>query len=403
MFDFPASRAAALDRLNEFAPLMGKHYTLQRNYDLADGHVGVSRLSPYIRHRVISEREVIAKCLQHHSYSSAEKFIQEVFWRTYWKGWLAMRPQVWLDYMSGVKAALDQIQTQAGLRQDFHAACSGDTGIACFDHWARELATTGYLHNHARMWFASIWIFSLRLPWELGADFFMRHLLDGDAASNTLSWRWVAGRQTLGKTYLARADNIAKFTKNRFNPLGQLAQDAPPILGTPHPDRAPTPAGDRPKHLLKSALLLHDDDLNTPYWAEKIEPIAIGVCVRPEHRSPLSVSQNVTKFTAALAQDCTKSFDATTDLTPKGIMGWLAKSGADQLVMPFAPTGPNSEMVQAIRLACQNEDIPFAAVQRPYDALCWPHATAGFFKFKARIPMLISAMGLENPDQLALL
>jgi deoxyribodipyrimidine photo-lyase len=65
----------------------------------------------------------------------------------------------------------------------------------------QELVETGYLHNHARMWFASIWIFTLRLPWELGADFFLRHLLDGDAASNTLSWRWVAGLHTKGKHY----------------------------------------------------------------------------------------------------------------------------------------------------------------------------------------------------------
>ena len=61
------------------------------------------------------------------------------------------------------------------------------TGIEGFDDWARELVDTGYMHNHARMWFASIWIFTLRLPWALGADFFLRHLLDADAASNTLS------------------------------------------------------------------------------------------------------------------------------------------------------------------------------------------------------------------------
>ena len=96
----------------------------------------------------------------------------------------------------------------------------GATGIDCFDAWARELVATGYLHNHARMWFASIWIFTLRLPWELGADFFLRHLIDGDPASNTLSWRWVAGLQTAGKTYLATAENIARFTGGRFAPQG---------------------------------------------------------------------------------------------------------------------------------------------------------------------------------------
>lgn len=73
------------------------------------------------------------------------------------------------------------------------------------------------------MWFASIWIFTFKLPWQLGADFFYRRLLDGDSASNTCSWRWVAGPHTVGKTYLARADNIEKFTAGRFAPHGQLA------------------------------------------------------------------------------------------------------------------------------------------------------------------------------------
>ena len=70
------------------------------------------------------------------------------------------------------------------------------------------------------MWFASIWIFSLGLPWTLGADFFLRHLVDGDPASNTLSWRWVAGLHTRGKTYAARAENIARYTEGRFHPQG---------------------------------------------------------------------------------------------------------------------------------------------------------------------------------------
>jgi deoxyribodipyrimidine photo-lyase len=84
-------------------------------------------------------------------------------------------------------------------------AVNGQTGLTCFESWVTELVETGYLHNHARMWFASIWILTLGLPWRLGAVFLYRHLLDGDAASNTLGWRWVAGLQTRGKPYPADA------------------------------------------------------------------------------------------------------------------------------------------------------------------------------------------------------
>ena len=94
--------------------------------------------------------------------------------------------------------------------------------------WVEELVNENYLHNHTRMWFASIWIFTLNLPWQLGANFFMRHLLDGDSASNTLSWRWVAGLQTIGKHYLATASNISKFTNNVHKPQN-LNEDALPL------------------------------------------------------------------------------------------------------------------------------------------------------------------------------
>ncbi|WP_404818261.1 FAD-binding domain-containing protein, partial [Roseobacter sinensis] len=221
---FPPTRTAALERLSAFLPRAGRHYAARRNYDLGPGrHHGVSGLSPYLRCRLITEEEVLQAVLARHAPQAAEKFIQEVFWRTYWKGWLELRPGVWDEYRRDLRRQWDDVQTQAGLRDRWEAACTGDTGIACFDGWADELVNTGYLHNHARMWFASIWIFTLELPWELGADFFLRHLLDGDPASNTLGWRWVAGIQTVGKTYLARPDNIAKYTEGRFGVPGRLA------------------------------------------------------------------------------------------------------------------------------------------------------------------------------------
>jgi deoxyribodipyrimidine photo-lyase len=126
--------------------------------------------------------------------------------------WLEQHPVVWRNYRNAVDNLAARLEADPNLNQRYVAAISGQTGIACFDAWVDELIETGYPHNHARMWFASIWLFRLRRPWQLGVDFFYRHLLDGDPASNTLGWRWVCGLHTKGKAYLARAANIAKFT-----------------------------------------------------------------------------------------------------------------------------------------------------------------------------------------------
>ena len=180
MAEFIPSRAEALRKLSEFLPKAGSAYAKLRNYDRGAGaHRDVSGLSPYIRRRIVSEGDVLGAVLGRHSRTASEKFVQEVFWRTYWKGWLEMRPTVWTSYQRDLAELSNQIATQSGLRQRWEHACLGQTGIECFDVWADEIVTTGYLHNHARMWFASIWIFTLNLPWQLGADFFMRHLLMG--------------------------------------------------------------------------------------------------------------------------------------------------------------------------------------------------------------------------------
>ena len=180
------TRAAALRRLQDFVPRAGKQYESSRNFDFGPERRGnVSRLSPYLRHRLLLEEEVLEAVLQHHAPSSADKFIQEVFWRAYFKGWLEQRPSVWSDYRRSLAKRLSELNDDEAALGRYEAATRGETGIACFDFWARELVDCGYLHNHARMWFASIWVFTLRLPWQLGADFFYRHLVDGDPSSKS--------------------------------------------------------------------------------------------------------------------------------------------------------------------------------------------------------------------------
>lgn len=378
---FLPTRTAALDRLAQFAPKAGRAYASQRNYDRT-GHGDVSRLSPYLRHRIITEDEVLARVLDHHSPSGAEKFIQEVYWRTYWKGWLEQRPSVWTSYRAGLNTALNRVQTESGLRRDWEAACIGDTGIDCFDAWARELAATGYLHNHARMWFASIWIFTLRLPWELGADFFMRHLLDGDPASNTLGWRWVAGLQTVGKTYLARADNISRYTDGRFRPTG-LATWAAPLDGPPHPERSPLPAsGTIPAG--KLGWLVTEDDLCPDWMLDQFTPLKRAAFNGTPYRSPLQVAPQVGDFVEAALNDLNErigAFDRPT--TPEQIDRWAVENELDAIVTSYCAAGGTADTLAGLK-------TPLIQLIRPYDSAAWPHASAGFFKFKAKIPKLLT-------------
>ena len=392
---FSPDRTAALAALQQFVPKAGRDYAARRNYDHGPGqHSAVSQLSPYLRHRLLTETEVLQAVLNRHSAFAAEKFIQEVFWRTYWKGWLEMRPGVWRGYQHDLRRAMDHIHTQGGLRADWEAACLGQTGIDCFDAWARELVETGYLHNHARMWFASIWIFTLRLPWVLGADFFLRHLLDGDPASNTLSWRWVGGLQTQGKTYLARPDNIAKYTDGRFDPPpGTLAWAAHALDGPTSPARSAAPIDMPFDPAVPTAFVLHQDDLS-PGWLLNtgLEPMGTAVIDGPDGISLLHMSPKVTAFRSALLADTVTRWQArlgpvTTGLSKaQDVADWARQIGARQIVTTYAPVGPVAEMLDAV------EGIPVIRALRPYDARAWPYATAGFFKFKDKIPTLLGRL-----------
>lgn len=392
---FPPTRTAALERLNRFLPHAGRDYAARRNYDHGrDGHDGVSTLSPYIRARLVTEAEVLEATLARHSVKSAEKFIQEVYWRTYWKGWLELRPAVWGQHKTALKGALDHVQTQSGLRDRWEAACKGQTDIECFNKWAQELVETGYLHNHARMWFASIWIFTLRLPWELGADFFLRHLLDGDPASNTLSWRWVAGIQTPGKTYLARTSNISKYTEGRFSPKGQLAREAPALSGPPKPDIIPLPEGDLAVPTTRTGLILHDDDLSPGFILDTgIAPVATAVISTRSGLSPLAVADHVTAFAQSVAEDTKKRFGvrlgavSQISATATALASWANDAGLDQVVTAYAPVGPTADVLN--RFSTTEGTPPLRRVRRAYDSSAWPHATHGFFRFKDKIPQFL--------------
>jgi deoxyribodipyrimidine photo-lyase len=363
---------------------MGRDYAETRNHDYGPGRRdNVSMLSPYIRHRLLSEEEAVRAAIGYHGARNAEKFVQEIFWRTYWKGWLEQRPSVWSDYLGQV-SALQKVRSA-----ELGSALAARTGIDCFDHWVRELMETGYLHNHARMWFASIWIFTLRLPWQLGADFFLDHLLDGDPASNTLSWRWVAGLQTIGKHYVADADNIRRFTAGRFHPVGlnsspQPLPAWPPPVATPVPRVNALPDGEL-------ALVLTEEDL-TPDLPANVRNRITALVVAPLAQNSVAL---VRAFREKALRSAGDQLGAELNVPIVAPRAWQADEWRDllapwpgiSLVTAYPPVGP-------LQSALTDIGLGISMFRRPWDDVCWPYARKGFFQFKEHIPAILEATGI---------
>ncbi len=392
--DFLPTRAAALVRLEEFLPHAGR-YAAERNY-VRPGHDNISRLSPWVQKRLLLESEIVAAARDRWSFPAVEKFVQEVYWRTYWKGWLEQRPEAWSRWAEAVPRLRDALSAEQ--RSTLEAALDGRTGIAGFDDWARELVATGYLHNHARMWFASIWIFTLRLPWELGAAFFYEHLLDGDVASNTLSWRWVAGLQTPGKTYVARADNIAFYTDGAHSPeAGQLASTAFPITEPALPKVAAWTEDPLWSNAAegRAGLWLHPEDLAVERGelsAGKF--VAINAAWPKTMAAKAGWSEPVANWTQDALRDgagragahfsADVSAEASDDLAAT-LVEWARKYQLKRVVA-FRPfVGYWLIEAQAIESALAQADIAVTWRRRAWDAEHFPHATRGYFPFWERI------------------
>jgi deoxyribodipyrimidine photo-lyase len=394
-----ATRGAGLALLDEFRRRMGRTYAEHRNSDRGPGrHVFVSRLSPYLRRRLVTEQETVRAAVSAHGPAAAEAFVREVFWRGYFKGWLERRPQIWAAYLQGLQQDVAAVAADPALADGIAAAEQGRTGLACFDAWAQELTTTGYLHNHARMWFASIWIFTLRLPWRLGADFFLRHLLDGDPASNTLSWRWVGGLHTRGKFYPAQAWNIARFTEGRFTPaetelaevVAGLEAEEPEGLPPPSPLRIPqAPQPGRP-----TALLITEEDCRLEeHDLAGLDIRTAATLAASPLRSPRRVAEAVLRFEAeALADAASRAgFEATTlqAAAPEALVDWAAAAGVTQIATGYVTRGPLHDWLAQAAPLLEARGITLCEWRREWDAAIWPHASAGFFKVKEQIPVIL--------------
>ena len=398
------TRAAGEAILRVFAPRMGKRYTNGRNHDRGAGqHRDVSMLSPYLRRRLVLEQDAVATAVLEHGAEGAEKFIQEVIWRGYFKGWMERRPVIWDQYREGVTRDLMALARDRDLRRRVEAAEAYQTGLDYFDNWAEELVETGYLHNHARMWFASIWIFTLELPWRLGADFFYRHLLDGDPASNTLGWRWVAGLHTRGKPYHAQAWNIAKFTNNRFNPRATELAEVVKGLESEEPEGLPSvtplrkvqaPDLNRPTVLLITEEDCRPDDFDL----QSLNLVGCATLAASHLRSPRPVATLVEEFEQGALSDTASRIGLDVTVlragVPTDLARWVSRAGATQIATPYIPTGPLQDWMLETKPALEEAGIDLVEWRRDWDSAIWPQATAGFFKVKKQIPAILQDIGL---------
>ncbi len=375
--NFEASRAKAIERLNDFVENGLSEYSRSRNFDFGpEKRNNVSCLSPYITHGILNEIEIIKKSLSRFSFSKNEKFIQEVLWRTYWKGWMELRPDVWNDYLINLKS----IKKKYTKDTNYLKAIEGETNIECYNEWVKELKTYNYLHNHTRMWFASIWIFTLNLPWQLGAEFFLKHLYDGDAASNTLGWRWVAGIQTQGKHYLASEWNIKKFTNNRFENI-KLSENAPPKMS------------EKSYSIVKKEFLnpnINDDktlvifDNNLSFEETSFKQFKFNKIILVSNSNNLrqiKLSDNVTKFKNSLLNDQLERLKSLSIDCEILTIEKLKDIKNDYYIM-YPNVGENLDFILS-----NLRDYKF--LYRELDQFSWRYCNKGFFNFKNYIPKIV--------------
>ena len=375
--NFPTTRKNALRKLDDFIENNILGYTKLRNFDFGiQNRKNISCLSPYVSHGIISEIEIINKVLKKYLFNKTEKFIQEVLWRIYWRGWLELRPMVWNDYLIKLKVLNEEYKTN----KNYLNAIKGDTNIQCFNDWVNELKETNYLHNHTRMWFASIWIFTLELPWELGAEFFLKYLYDGDSASNTLGWRWVAGIQTPGKHYLASEWNIKKFTNNRYEKI-RLNESAVPIKNNKIYSISKKDFIN-PKIDDGKLLLIFDNNLSFEFSDFRDKKFKKVLIVNSNEDRQISLSDNIVKFKESLFQDQLdrlKKFSIDCEVIKiKDI-----KQIKENIYALYPSVGENLDFVVSNKL----QNIKF--LYRKIDQFSWKYCTKGFFNFKNYIPQII--------------
>jgi len=377
---FITSRKEALEVLDNYIEEYISIYTAQRNFDFGpDNRKNISCLSPYITHRLISEYEVAKKALSKYPYQKVEKFIQEIFWRVYWKGWLELRPKVWTDFVEDLKNIDNS--------NEYEKAINGGTNIDCFNDWIKELKENNYLHNHTRMWFASIWIFTLKLPWQKGAEFFLRELYDGDAASNTLSWRWVAGIQTKGKNYIAQNWNINKFTNNKYKGL-TLNESPQPIID--QREYKISPISINSNETKSDNLVSFENELN--FQSFKVDSYKNIYCILlTNNERQVELGDKVLMYKKKLIKNLAQNSDLEiTFIEGKKFIELSNNEKSFDVIYPSV-----GENMSFLKRVVKKNNLMINYLARDEDKYCWQFSNKGYFNFKSNIPKILGQLKLN--------
>ena len=357
----------ANDKLDNFISNNLNTYHQFRNYDYGiKNRSNVSQISKYISHRILNEYDIIKRLK---NIDKKKKFTDEILWRIYWKGYLENYKSLWIEYKKFKPQSYDS--------NTLKAAVNGKTGIECFDGWIEELKENNYLHNHSRMWFASLWIFTLRLPWQIGANFFLEHLLDGDAASNTLSWRWVAGMHTNNKPYIASEENIKKYTVNRFRNIPIITKKFNSLKNIPHqPNKIPVIKKNIPN---SNVLIMFDNDLDINNRYKLFNSYSkVYIFYNDMINRGFELSAKVRDFKRSLIESVNK-------LIPNSLIAKSANlpillSDYKYIDIIYPGIGNNLDLIHKYT---QQSQIHINYIFREKDLIYWNYTNSGFYKFRS--------------------
>ncbi|RTL59948.1 MAG: deoxyribodipyrimidine photolyase [Sphingobacteriales bacterium] len=297
MNEFPADYQSIVERIHAIDPVQ---YSKTRNFT----NGAVTYLSPYISRGIISVKQVkdyvVSKGYKKYQ---IEKFLQELAWREYWQ-------RVWQSKGNAILTDLKYPQQEVAHHQMITNILLANTGIESIDKHIQQLYQTGYMHNHLRMYVAAICCNMGKAHWVLPSQWMYYHLLDGDIASNSLSWQWVAGSFS-SKKYYCNQENINKYTfSNQHNTFLDKTYDTLVTTGIPGELQETNelklitnlPKNQAPDIDINKPTLIYNSYNLDPNWRKEEDANRV-LLLEPSHFTQYPVSDKVIRFIIELSKN----------------------------------------------------------------------------------------------------